>query len=141
MREQVADVISRPRFVLSLSGAFTICAVLISAVGVYGVSAYWVTHRRRELAIRLAVGASPDRLMMSVLNRSLRHAALGTVAGLLVALSGARVMQSLLFATNVRDPATFIGVTILLGAIAVVATAAPALKAARLDPMTTLRAE
>ena len=141
MREQVGDAIARPRFVLSLSGAFTICAVLIAAVGVYGISAYWVARRRRELAIRIAVGASPDRLVMIVLSRSLLHAAIGTIAGLLVAIGGARVMQSLLFATDPHDPATFIGVTILLGLIAVAACAGPALKAARVDPMTTLRAE
>jgi len=127
--------------VLSLSGAFTMCAVVIAAVGIYGVSAYWVARRRRELAIRIAVGASPDRLFASVLGRSLRQATIGVGAGLLIALAGARVMQSLLFATDARDPVTFISVTILLGAIAVVAAAGPALKAARVDPMTTLRAE
>ena len=141
MREQVGAAIARPRFVLSLSGAFTICAVLIAAVGVYGISAYWVTRRRRELAIRIAVGASPDRLVMLVLSRSLRQATIGTVTGLLVALAGSRVMQSLLFATDARDPATFIGITILLGVIAIAATAVPAIRAARVDPMSTLRAE
>ena len=141
MREHVGNAIARPRFVLSLSGAFTMCAVVIAAVGIYGVSAYWVARRRRELAIRIAVGASPDRLFASVLGRSLRQATVGVGAGLLIALAGARVMQSLLFATDARDPVTFISVTILLGAIAVVAAAGPALKAARVDPMTTLRAE
>jgi putative ABC transport system permease protein len=141
MREQVGDVIARPRFVVTLAGAFTICAVIIAAVGVYGVSAYWVARRRRELAIRMAMGAAPDRLVMTVLARSLRLAAAGTIAGLLVALGGARVMQSLLFATDPRDPATFIGVPILLGLIAVAACAGPAIRAARVDPMTTLRAE
>jgi predicted permease len=141
LRDHVDQLIARPRFVLSLAGAFTICAVLIAVVGVYGVSAYWVTRRRRELAIRIAVGASPGRLFMSVLTRSLRHAAVGTAAGLLMALSGVRVIESLLFATDVRDPATFISVTLLLGMIAVAATAVPALNAARLDPATTLRAE
>jgi putative ABC transport system permease protein len=63
------------------------------------------------------------------------------IAGLLIAMGGARVMRSLLFATDPRDPATFIGVTILLGVIAIVACLVPALKAARVDPMTTLRAE
>ena len=141
MREHVGNAIARPRFVLSLSGAFTMCAVVIAAVGIYGVSAYWVARRRRELAIRIAVGASPDRLFASVLGRSLRQATVGVGAGLLIALAGARVMQSLLFATDARDPVTFISVTMLLGAIAVVAAAGPALKAARVDPMTTLRAE
>ena len=78
----LGDSIARPRFLTSLSGAFTICAVLIAAVGVYGVSAYWVARRRRELAIRLAVGATPGRLLLMVIARSLRLAAIGTIAGL-----------------------------------------------------------
>lgn len=141
MREQLGNLISRPRFVLSLSGAFTICAVLIAAVGVYGVSAYWVARRRREMAIRMAMGASPDRLVLVVLARSLRLAATGTIAGLVIALGGAKVMQSLLFATDARDPATFIATTITLALIAVASCAGPAFKASRVDPMTTLRAE
>jgi putative ABC transport system permease protein len=141
VREQVGDAISRPRFVLSLSGAFTICAVLIAAVGVYGVSAYWVARRRREMAIRMALGASPDRLVIAVFARSLRLAGAGAIVGLVVALGGATFMRSLLFETNPRDPATFIAITIFLGAVAVGACAAPAIKAARVDPMATLRAE
>jgi putative ABC transport system permease protein len=141
MTELVGDSIARPRFLASLSGAFTIAAVVIAAVGVYGVSAYWVARRRRELAIRLAVGASPDRLIVSVIGRSLRLAAVGAAVGLAIALAGARVMTSLLFATDPRDPATFAGVTILLGAMAVLACLVPAIKAARVDPMTTLRAD
>jgi predicted permease len=141
MREQVGNAIARPRFVLSLSGAFTICAVLIAAVGVYGVSAYWVARRRRELAIRIAMGASPDRMVMTVVARSLRLAAIGALAGLAVALGGSKVMQSLLFATDPRDPATFIAITIVLGVVAVASCAVPAFKASRVDPMTTLRAE
>ncbi len=80
---------------------------------------------------------------MIVIARSLRLAAIGTIAGLAIAIAiaGARVMTALLFATDPRDPVTFIGITVLLGAIAIVACLVPALKAARVDPMTTLRAE
>jgi putative ABC transport system permease protein len=141
MREAIGDSIARPRFLASLSGAFTIAAVAIAAVGVYGVAAYWVARRRRELAIRLAVGASPDTLVAAVLGRGLRLAAIGTAIGLAVALAGARVMTSLLFAIDPRDPVTFGGVIILLGVVATAACAVPAINAARVDPMTTLRAE
>ena len=141
VRQIAGEMVSRPRFLASLSSAFTICALVIAAVGVYGVSAFWVMRRRRELAIRLAVGASPDRLIATVLGRGLRLAAIGTAIGLAVALAGARIMTSLLFAIDPRDPATFAGVTVLLGAIAILACLVPALKAARVDPMTTLRAE
>jgi len=141
MADRVGDSISRPRFLVSLSGAFTICAVLIAAVGVYGVSAFWVARRRRELAIRLAVGASPDRLLLIVMGRSLRLAAIGTVIGLSIAVGGAKVMTALLFATKPRDPLTFAGITILLAVIAILACVVPAFRASRVDPMTTLRAE
>ncbi|MGH9220931.1 MAG: FtsX-like permease family protein, partial [Vicinamibacterales bacterium] len=141
MRDAIGDSIARPRFLASLSGAFTVSAVVIAAVGVYGVSAYWVTRRRRELAIRLAIGASPDRLVATVLGRGLRLAAVGTAIGLAIALAGARVMASMLFATDPRDPATFGVITLLLGLIAIVSCLGPALRAARVDPMTTLRAE
>ena len=141
MRDQVGDAIARPRFVLSLSGAFTICAVLIAAVGVYGVSAYWVARRRRELAIRMAMGATPERLVWAVLGRSVRLALFGTVAGLAIAVAGGRVMSSLLFATDPRDPLTLLGISVLLIAIAVLACAGPAVRASRVDPMATLRAE
>ena len=139
--ERVGESIARPRFLASLSGAFTVSALLIAAVGVYGVTAYWVTRRRRELAIRLALGASPDRLIATVLGRAIRLAAIGAATGLVIALAGARVMDTLLFAIDARDPATFIAITIFLAAVTVAACAMPALKAARVDPMNTLRAE
>jgi predicted permease len=141
LNDQLRDILARPRFILSLAVAFTICAVLIAAVGVYGVSSYWVTRRRRELAIRLAIGASPDRLFAAVVGRSLRLSAIGAAVGLTIAAAGGRVIASFLFATDPRDPITLVAITILLGVIAVLACAVPALKAARVDPMTTLRAE
>lgn len=141
VRAQVREAISRPRFVTTLGSAFTLAALLIAAVGVYAVSAYWVSRRRYELAIRMAVGATPQRLLWAVLSRSLRIAAIGGGAGLLVAVAGAGVLRSLLFETDARDPLTFIGVTVALAAIATAACLGPALKAARVDPMTTLRSE
>ena len=141
MNEQLHDILGRPRFILSLAGAFTICAVVIAAVGVYGVSSYWVSRRRRELAIRLAIGASPERLMLAVVGRSLRLSAIGVLIGLLIAIAGRRVITSFLFATDPRDPVTLISITLFLGAIAVIACVGPAFRASRVDPMTTLRAE
>jgi len=75
------------------------------------------------------------------MSQSLRLAAIGTMAGLLIAIAGARVMTVLLFATDPRDPVTFVAITVLLGVIAILACAIPAFKASRVDPMTTLRAE
>ena len=141
LSETIRAAVGRERFVLSLSGAFTIAAALIAAVGVYGVSAYWVARRRRELAIRLAIGASPRLLARAVIGRSVKLAAIGTVIGLAIALSGARVIQAMLFATDPRDPVTFVAIATVTAGIAIAAGIFPAIKAARVDPMTTLRAE
>lgn len=141
LNQQLRDILGRPRFILRFVAAFTICAVLIAAVGVYGVSSYWVTRRRRELAIRLAIGASPDRLLATVIGRGLRLSTIGAVIGLTIAAAGARVITSFLFATDPRDPGTLITVTLGLGVIAVIACLGPALKASRVDPMSTLRDE
>ena len=141
MRDQVSNAIAQPRFVLSLSGAFTICAIVIAAIGVYGVSAYWVARRRRELAIRLAIGASPQMVARSVIGRSIKLATLGGAIGLTIALAGASLIESMLFGTDPRDPLTFGLVTLLLAIVAVIACAMPAVKAARVDPMQALRAE
>lgn len=141
LSDTIRAAVGRERFVLSLSGAFTIAAVLIAAVGVYGVSAYWVARRRRELAIRLAIGASPRSVARSVIVRSIKLAAIGAVMGLAIALPGARVIRSMLFATDPRDPVTFVAITALLTVIAILAVLVPAVKASRVDPMVTLRAE
>ena len=139
--EAVRELVARERFVLLLSVVFTVVAMLIAAVGVYGVSAYWVARRRRELAIRLAIGASPQMVACSVIGRCVKLTALGAAIGLAVAFSGARVIASLLFATDPRDPTTFVVVTIVLAGISILACVGPAFKASRVDPMTTLRAE
>lgn len=139
--ETIGESISRERFVLSLSGAFTICAVLIAAVGVYGVSAYWVARRRRELAIRMALGASGHTVMGLVVRRSLRWAIAGAAVGLSLAIAGMRVIESMLFQTSSRDPVTLIAVTGFLTALVVLACMGPAFSASRVDPMQTLRAE
>lgn len=141
LNEQLSDILGQARFILSLAAVFTICAVVIAAVGVYGVSSCWVARRRRELAIRLAIGASPERLVLAVVGRSLQLSAIGVVTGLLIAIGGARLITSFLFATDPRDPLTLVSITLLLGAIAVIACAGPAFRASRVDPMTTLRAE
>lgn len=141
MAERIGDSIAGPRFFLSLALAFAITAGLLAAIGVYGVSAYWVSRRRRELAIRVALGASREQVMAMVVTRSLRLATVGCVAGLVLAFWGARALESMLFETDARDPATLIAVTAALGLMAVVASTLPAVKASRVDPMSVLRAE
>jgi ABC-type antimicrobial peptide transport system permease subunit len=141
MLDRIRDTLARPRFYLLLSSAFAITGALLAAIGVYGISAYWVSRRRRELAIRIAVGASREKVMQMVLGRGLRLAAVGAIAGLAMAIGGTRLIESMLFQTSGRDLTSLISVTLLLAALVIVGSVVPALKAARVDPMTTLRTE
>jgi putative ABC transport system permease protein len=139
--DRLAESMYYQRFFLRLSMAFTIIATTLAVIGVYGAFAYWVARRKRELAIRIAIGASPEHLISSVLGRALRLAAAGAAIGLAIALAGAQLIETMLFEIDPRDPITLVAVTALLAIAAVVACAVPAIRAARVDPMTTLRAE
>lgn len=138
---QLAESMYYQRFFLRLSLAFTTLATALAVIGVYGAFAYWLARGKREIAIRLAIGASPQRLVGGVLARALRLAAIGAAAGLSVALAGAQVIRSMLFEIDPRDPATLVVVTLVLAIAALIACAIPAIRTARVDPMTTLRAE
>ncbi|MSO35873.1 MAG: FtsX-like permease family protein [Acidobacteria bacterium] len=141
MAERLGEAVAGPRFFLTLASAFTVTAGLLAAIGVYGVSAYWVSRRRRELAIRVAVGASRAQVMAMVITRGMRLATIGCLAGLGLAFWGAKAIESMLFQTDARHPVTFPAVTAALGLLALVASTMPALRASRVDPMTVLRAE
>ena len=141
MTERLRESIARPRFYLTLAAAFAGLGALLGAIGVYGIAAYWVTRRRREIAIRVALGASRQTVMSMVIVRGLKLAAIGAVAGMTLAAAGTRFIESMLFGVTGRDPVTLTGVTVLLAVLVVLGCLVPALKAARVDPMTTLRAE
>lgn len=141
MEARIAEEIAGPRFYLTVSAAFAIGGALLAAIGVYGVSAYWVSRRRRELAIRIALGASADKVMRLVINRSLKLALIGMAAGMAMAILSMRVIESMLFQITGRDPLTLTAVTLLLAALVLIGCIGPAVRAARVDPMTILRAE
>lgn len=141
MTERLREAIARPRFYLTLSSAFAITGALLGAIGVYGVAAYWLTRRRREIAIRIALGASRPNVVRMVIARGLKLAAIGAVIGIGLATAGTRLIESMLFGITGRDPVTLSGVTLLLAVLVVAGCLVPALNAARVDPMTTLRAE
>ena len=141
MTERIGESLYRQRFFVRLSSAFTLIATALAMIGVYGAFSYWVARRRRELAIRIAVGASPNHVVGMILRRVLKLALGGIVAGLAIVLAGAQVIKSMLFEIEPRDPATLLVVTMLLAVAALIACALPALRAVRVDPMTTLRAE
>lgn len=141
LTERFAESLYYQRFFLRLSVSFTLIATTLAVVGVYGAFSYWLARRKRELAIRMAIGASPQSLMASVLVRGFRLAVIGAGLGLSIALAGARVMKTMLFEIDPRDPATLGLTTVLLAGAAMAACVIPAMRAARIDPITTLRAE
>jgi putative ABC transport system permease protein len=132
---------ARLRFTMMLTGAFATVALLLGALGVYGVMAFAVTQRTREVGIRIAIGARPSQVVGLVLARGLRVTAIATVLGLVASLGATRLLTSQLFGVAPSDPVTYGGVTLTLVAVALVACWLPARRAARTDPLIALRAE
>jgi predicted permease len=134
-----AASLARDRFSAILLAGFSIVALILAAVGIYGVYAEDVARRRRELGIRLALGSHPAGLIRLVVRRGLLHAAVGAVAGMLVALGLARLMAAQLYGVSPADPVSFASVTVILLGVALVATLVPALRAARGSPLDAIR--
>jgi ABC-type antimicrobial peptide transport system permease subunit len=116
-------------------------ALLLAAIGTYGVLSYMVARQRREIGIRMALGAERAVVLRAVMGYGLELACLGIVAGLAAALVLTRLMETLLFAVRPNDPATLAGVAALIAAVAVAASLIPALRATRVDPLVALRDE
>jgi ABC-type antimicrobial peptide transport system permease subunit len=129
------------RFGAGLLGAFGGLALLLSVIGVYGVMAYSVSRRTKELGIRIALGAPRATLIRSVLRHAARLAIVGTVVGLVAALLLARLIGGLLYGVGAADPVTFIAVPAALVAAALAASYVPARRAAAVDPLVALRNE
>jgi len=126
---------------MRLGSAFAILAALLAAVGLYGLVSEAVRARVREFGIRTALGARSSQVFRLVLRESLVLVTIGTLAGLVLATQVARVLESRLFGIASMDPASFLGATILLGLVAVVASLGPAARSTRIDPARALRAE
>jgi ABC-type antimicrobial peptide transport system permease subunit len=141
MAEVVARSAAPARFRTLLLGGFAALALVLASVGIYGVVSYGVAQRRRELAIRMAVGARAREVRAMVLRQGLAPVALGAAIGLLGALAGARVLASVLFQVPTTDVFVFISVPAVLCMVAVLATVLPARRATRVDPITVLREE
>ena len=129
------------RVAAAVAGSLGLVGLLLAATGIYGVTAYAVSRRTREIGIRMALGANSSQVLRLVLRQGLVLAAIGIVFGIGAAAAGSRVLQNLLFGVGTLDPFTFAGASILFGAITVLASYIPARRAAQVDPVIALRTE
>ena len=141
MNEVVSLSTSRQQFNMWLMTAFGASALLLAAIGIYGLMAYAVQQRTQEIGIRLALGATASSARNMVVRQGMMLAAIGVVVGVGLSLYLARFVTSFLFGVQARDPLIFIGMPLVLAAVAFVAVWLPAQRASRIDPIIALRAE
>jgi ABC-type antimicrobial peptide transport system permease subunit len=141
LQDVMAQSVARPRLIMALLLVFAGVGVVLGAVGVYGVIAYAVNERRREIGVRIALGAEPGRVAGAVVARGVGYAFAGVAIGLVGALAVTRVMRTLLFGVTTTDPTTFIALSVFLIAVAALASWLPARQAARTDPVVALRVD
>jgi putative ABC transport system permease protein len=141
METVVRETFSRQRFSALLFGGFSLVSLLLAAVGIYGVLAYSVTERTREIGLRVALGAEPGRILRQVLGSGMRLVLIGAVVGMGGALALTGLLKTLLFGVTARDATTFAAVPVVLIAVALLAAYLPARRASRLAPVDALRTE
>ena len=141
MESLVSASVAQPRFYLLLFGIFAALALILAAVGIYGVLSYSVTQRMHEIGIRLALGAKPSDVVKLVVGQGMILAIIGVGIGLIVAFILTRLMSSLLYKVSATDPVTFAALALLLVAVALLASYIPARRATKVDPMIALRYE
>ena len=133
--------IAQPRFSTQLLGTFAALALILAAVGLYGLMAYSVTQRINEIGIRVALGATRSNILALILKRGSLLAVYGIVVGLVASLALSRLLSSFLFGVRATDPLIFLAVATILAAIALLASYIPAHRATKVDPNTCLRHE
>ena len=141
MEENMATTVAQPRFRAWLIGIFAALALVLAAVGVYGVMSYTVTQRTSEIGVRVTMGAQPQDVFRIIVGEGLRLALIGVGVGLVTALALTRLLRSFLFGISAYDPLTFVGVSLLLTFVAVAASFFPARRATLVDPLVALRYE
>lgn len=141
LEDLVTTSIARPRFNAMLLSTFGLLALVLAAVGVYGVMSYAVALRTRDVGIHVALGAAPRDIWRMVIGQALKLTTIGTIVGLIGAIATSRVLSTLLFDVDARNPTTFVLVAIVLGVTSALAAYLPARRALRIDPVAALRAD
>jgi putative ABC transport system permease protein len=141
MEELMASAVGQRRLSTLLLGVFAAIALLLAALGIYGVMAFDVSRRTQEMGLRMALGAARGRVLALVMRQGMQLAAAGLVLGLIGSVIAGRLIESQLFGIRTIDPATYLVVAVALGLVAIAATLVPAFRATRVDPMEALRYE
>ncbi|HEX9637609.1 MAG TPA: FtsX-like permease family protein, partial [Acidobacteriota bacterium] len=139
--ELMADSLETPRYLSLLVGAFALVALVLSVIGIYGVTSHFVQQRSKDIGIRIALGGAPARVLKLVVGQGMRTAGLGLIAGLGAAWMLTRYLTSLLFEIQATDAGTFVAVSTLMLAVALIACLIPARRATGIDPAAVLRDE
>jgi putative ABC transport system permease protein len=139
--EYLARALARPRFNAMLLAIFAGTALLLTAIGIYGVMAYSVSQRTNEIGIRIALGAGKNSIFRLVVGQAMTIVAISLVVGLLGAFAATRLLNSLLFGIGASDPLTFFAIMLLVSVVAFLAAWLPARRATRVNPIIALRAE
>jgi putative ABC transport system permease protein len=141
MEQRVTDSMAQPRLQTILLGAFGVLALVLACIGIYGVLAYAVSQRLREIGVRVALGATRGKILEEILRNGLGLAAVGLIIGLVAALALTRYLETLLYAVRPTDPAVFALAIVTLLLVATAACFLPARRASRVDPIVVLREE
>jgi ABC-type antimicrobial peptide transport system permease subunit len=141
MEDVVSRSVSRQRFNMLLMTVFGIAALLLAAIGIYGLMAYSVEQRTQEIGIRLALGADSTAVRRMIVGQGMRHAIAGVAIGIATAFGLARAIASLLYGVTPRDPLVFAAAPVVLALVALVGVWVPSRRAVKVDPVSALRAE
>ena len=141
MDELISNSVAQPRFYVILLSVFAALALVLAAVGVYGVMSYSVTLRTRDIGIRMALGARPADIFKHIVGQAFILALIGLGVGIVLVIFSTRAMSSLLYGINAIDPLTLAATSLVLLAVALLASYIPARRATKVDPMVTLRYE
>ncbi|HET7023982.1 MAG TPA: FtsX-like permease family protein, partial [Gemmatimonadales bacterium] len=141
MTDRISASVADPRMLTWLVGGFAVVALVLAAIGTFGMLSYAVVTRRREIGVRMALGARSERVVSMIVGQGVRQAAVGALIGLCLAAAGTRLLRATLFGVSDTDPATLAVVTLLLLVVALLSSWIAARRAAMVDPMEAMRAE